>query len=524
MVFAAGCPLVRGKGWGGEHVTRELSLLVSDPPVGDASSWALEDGRGDTRDVSWDGWLISSKLNRPAGSYDLVPRPGLASRMDLCLKVPATLISAPAGYGKTTLASQWLETCPAASAWVSLDEQDDHLATFVTYVLSAVQSCFPHVGEHTLSLARSASFAGGSHLFVSFVNELNRIDEPFVLVLDDLHCVRDPKIIDFLTELVVHPPRNFHLVMIGRWDPPLPVSRLRGRGKLLEVGVADLRFSASETRAYLRTALDEEVPVDVADALHGGTEGWIAGIRLAVLSARTAESLAGLVAEAGPSSYVTGYLFDEVLSALPADLAPALLSVSTLDRFCPELLDAMWQVEGSDSALEELSLDPQLTGRDFLNWAEGEHLFLIRLDEEGRWFRLHHLVKALLAEELTRRCSEESRGVLRRRADTWFREQGLMNGGAPGQDTRHVPSSSDPVGLTLRETEILALVARGKSNKRVARDLSISVETVKKHVYNVFRKLDVNNRVKAVEKARALGILEPWYSPSPPFPSPFPEG
>jgi ATP/maltotriose-dependent transcriptional regulator MalT len=219
-----------------------------------------------------------------------------------------------------------------------------------------------------------------------------------------------------------------------------------------------------------------------------------------------------------------GYLFDEVLSTLPPNLAPALLSVSTLDRFCPELLDAMWRVEGDGSTLEELCLNPSLTGRDFLEWAEGEHLFLIPLDEGGRWFRLHHLFKALLAEELTMRSGEESRGILRRRAEAWFREQGLMDRGAPGHDTRRLPSSSDPLGLTLRETEILALVARGKSNKRVARDLSLSVETVKKHIYNSFRKLDVNNRVKAVEKARTLGILEPWYSPSSPFPPPFSEG
>jgi len=473
-------------------------------------------GAGDTRYAPWDRWMISSKLNRPGGGYDLVPRPGLASRLDLCLKVPATLISAPAGYGKTTLASEWLETCPAASAWVSLDEQDNDLATFVLYMLSAVQSCFPHVGARTLALARSASPLGVSHLFASFVHELNQIREPFVLVLDDLHCVRDPKVIGLLTELVVHPPRNFHLVMIGRWDPPLPMSRLRGRGKLVEVGVDDLRFSASETRAYLGAALGEEVSVEVADALHRGTEGWIAGIRLAVLSARTAEGLAGLVAETGPSSYVMGYLFDEVLSTLPPNLAPALLSVSTTGRFCAELLDAMWRAEGSGSTVEGLSLDPHLTGRDFLDWAEGEHLFLIRLDEEGRWFRLHHLFKALLAEELNRCCGEESRGILRRRTDAWFREHGLMDEGAPGHDTRRVPSASDPVGLTLRETEILALVARGKSNKRVARDLSISVETVKKHVYNSFRKLDVRNRVKAIEKARALGILGTWCSPSHP--------
>ena len=195
--------------------------------MGDASSCVLERGKADTRNASRESWLISSKLNRPGGSYDLVPRPGLASRLDLCLKVPATLISAPAGYGKTTLASQWLETCTKASAWVSLDEQDDDLATFVTYMLSAVQSCFPHVGRRTLALARSASPLGVPHLFASFVHELNQIQEPFVLVLDDLHCVRDRKIVDFLTELVVHPPRNFHLVMIGRWDPPLPMSRLR---------------------------------------------------------------------------------------------------------------------------------------------------------------------------------------------------------------------------------------------------------------------------------------------------------
>jgi ATP/maltotriose-dependent transcriptional regulator MalT len=254
----------------------------------------------------------------------------------------------------------------------------------------------------------------------------------------------------------------------------------------------------------------------VADALHRGTEGWIAGIRLAVLSARTTEGLAGLVAEAGPSSYVMGYFFDEVLSTLPPELTSALLSVSTLDRFCPQLLDAIWRVEGNGSSLEELCLDPTLTGRDFLDWAEGEHLFLIPLEEEGRWFRLHRLFRSLLAEELNRRCGDESREILRRRAEAWIRDHGLMDEGSPSCHTRSTLSASDRVGLTPRETEILGLVAQGKSNKRVARDLSVSVETVKKHVYNSFRKLDVENRLKAVEKARALGILKTWPFPSHP--------
>ena len=195
--------------------------------------------------------ILRTKLHRPRMAVDFVPRPHMIERLNQNRQQPLTLISAPAGYGKTTLISSWLESQQEPSAWVSLDEDDNHLYPFLSYVLAAFQSLFPTSIPQTEALLATASLPPVSVLAHALLNELNAVPQPFILVLDDYHFIQDLAVNDLLTEWLRHPPQPVHLVIVTRLDPPLPLHRLRARGQMTEIRTQHLRFTQTETVAFL---------------------------------------------------------------------------------------------------------------------------------------------------------------------------------------------------------------------------------------------------------------------------------
>lgn len=265
--------------------------------------------------------ILRTKLNRPPVPADHVHRARLLAQLEKARGGPLTLISAPAGYGKSTLASCWLETSDCPGAWLSLDERDNDLRLFLTYFLEAIRSVFPSALQETLALLSSGTLPPVSVLAVTLLNELDQIEEEFILVLDDFHLIQEQSVTELLRELLRHPAGGMHLVLAGRRDPSVPISGLRARGLVTEVRMQDLRFTEAETAAFLEEVLADRVEEGTAEAWAERTEGWVTGLRLAALSLRHHPEAGPRMLEMLASSpYVTEYLFDEVL----AGQAPAI--------------------------------------------------------------------------------------------------------------------------------------------------------------------------------------------------------
>jgi LuxR family maltose regulon positive regulatory protein len=317
--------------------------------------------------------ILRTKLHRPPAPGDYVHRARLSEYLDQQLERPLTLVSAPAGYGKSILVSSWLDTSRRPGAWYSLDEQDNDLRRFLSYFLSAVQTVFPAPGLETLSMLKAPDLPPVPALADSLINDLDRIEDHFILVLDDFHLIHQRSVSRFVRELLRHPPRCMHLVIISRKDPFLPISSLRARDMLAEVRTHDLRFSAGDTAEFLK--LNLRIPVEDATAtlLTEKTEGWVTGLRLAVLAVRGHEDfehrLSGLT---GTTRYVMDYLISEVLDQQPEAIRCFLLNSSILERFCAPLCDRLIEPDES-SGMDGID------GEAFTAWAMASNLFVIPL-------------------------------------------------------------------------------------------------------------------------------------------------
>jgi len=362
--------------------------------------------------------LIRTKLQRPPIVGEHVHRSQLLERLDQRLQRPLTLVTAPAGYGKSTLVSCWLETCDLPAAWLSLDETDNDLHLFLSYLLVAVQTISPAAGKDIQSILNTSQLPPLSILSGILINELDQIKQAFILTLDDYQVINNKTIHNLLIEILKHPPHAMHLVLASRIDPPLALASLRAKGKMTEIRVQDLRFSLEETAEYLQKMLGQTIEDNIVALLGEKTEGWVTGLRLAVLSLRHREDLNRVLTDLPKDNrYIMDYMVAEILSQQPPTMQEYLLTTSILNRFCAPLCDAVCISDTGSGACK-------ISGQEFLQLLKKANLFVIRLDDEGRWFRYHHLFQILLNRRLKQDFKKEDIQVLHTNASTWFEENG----------------------------------------------------------------------------------------------------
>jgi LuxR family maltose regulon positive regulatory protein len=505
---------------------------------------ALEAGRTDFGPEEADGLvLLAPKLRIPGRRRELVSRARLLRQLTAG-PPKLTLIEAGAGWGKTTVLTEWSARAGPQRpfAWVSLDCNDNEPAGFWSYVVQALRGIDPAVGATSTRVLRTPGTPPAEAL-PFLVNELSALRRPVILVLDDYHSITSPEIQAGMAFLLDHLPESLRLVMATRSIPPLPVARSRARGELLEIRSQDLAFTAEEAAALLNDVLQIGVqPEDVA-RLHRRTEGWPAGLYLAALSMRgNRDPHEFTEAFAGDDRHITDYLSAEVLDRQPPDLRAFMLRTSVLDELCGSLCDAVTGGRGSAAVLEDL---------------ERANLFLISLDTRRRWYRYHHLFAELLHHELERQEPELVPSLHRRAAGWYARESSIpaavrhatlagdldrateliathveasddrvrletvagwlddmppglearLTRPRPAPDGRRRRDGTRPESLTGRELAVLRLLPGELSLREIGGRLFLSLNTVKTHTRGIYRKLEVATRAEAVARARESGLL-----------------
>jgi LuxR family maltose regulon positive regulatory protein len=356
------------------------------------------------------GSLITTKLFVPKLRAGVIDRSRLNERLQRGGAAKLTLVSAPAGFGKTTAVVAWLQSRPSgeAVAWLSLDETDNQPAMFWAHVIAALQDAVARTGAPPLGISEQGEQP--DHLVPgAIVNALAALPGSLELVLDDYHVVEQPVVHAGVTFLLEHLPPNVHVVMTTRADPPLPLARLRAQGELVEIRAADLRFTADEIAAYLNGAMALGLSVADVAALGDRTEGWVAALQLAALSIEGREDVAGFIAGfAGTDRYVFDYLVEEVLQRQPETVRQFLLETCFLNRLSGPLCDAVTGRSGS---------------REMLDALYRANLFLVPLDDRREWYRYHHLFADVLETQLGAAPRELLRAS-RRRASGWYEAQG----------------------------------------------------------------------------------------------------
>jgi LuxR family maltose regulon positive regulatory protein len=367
--------------------------------------------------------LLSTKLHRPLLRAQLVLRPRLLERLAQGIAGPLTIIAAPAGFGKTTLLSSWLEHASLRSTWLSLEQDDDELTRFWSYVFAAFSRVYPGSEASALALLQGTAPQPDPQelppietVLTALINGLAALSDEVALILDDYHVITEPSIHRSLTYLVEHLPPRLHLVISTRADPPLPLARLRTRGHLTEIRSVDLRFTSEETSSFLVSTLGLHLSGDDIAALEARTEGWIAGLQLAGLSMRGRRDIpAFLQAFTGSQRYIIDYLTEEVLARQSPFVQTFLLQTSILERLSGSLCEA---VLGKD--------DREASGQAMLELLEQANLFLVPLDDERRWYRYHQLFAEAL-RHLLQRAHPALLPELHRRASAWYEKLGLTH-------------------------------------------------------------------------------------------------
>lgn len=359
--------------------------------------------------------LLRTKLNRPRLTTDLIPRAGLLERLNRGIQHLATLVSAPAGFGKTTLLGQWLDQASYPAAWLSLDPSDSDLVVFLSYFIAAIRTLFPEACPTTHSLLAAPQTPPLDYLSTTLINEIADLPDAFLLVLDDYHHIEHQDVHQLVAALLQHPPHQMHLVLATRQDPPFSLARLRATQKITELRSGDMRFTTGEVQSYLKNHLGADVSPDTVAVLAERTEGWAVGLSFACLALRDQDDMAGFLERfRGTQRYLMEYLVDEVLSRQPGPIQTFLLRTSILDRFCAPLCDAI--LDG-----------PSSSSRDILDRLERADLFLVPLDQQSEWFRYHHLFKELLLHKLKAETSEAQLAALHTSASDWLEQNGFAD-------------------------------------------------------------------------------------------------
>jgi LuxR family transcriptional regulator, maltose regulon positive regulatory protein len=358
--------------------------------------------------------LLQTKLYMPPNRSDWVERPRLLEKLDSKRPLKLILVSAPAGYGKTTLIISWLQQqAGAAVCWLSLDEDDSDPQQFFRYLAAAVQP-LPDVQSSLPHLLQSNQTIPAKTLMKAFVHDVVPVSSPFYLILDDYHAIDSAEIDKALAALLDLMPPQMTLVLTSRSDPGFPISRLRARGELIELRADEMRFTEAEAAQFLQKTMGLTLPPDQIAALEARTEGWIAGLQMAALSMqnRASGDLDDFVNNfTGSHRFVLDYLVEEVLHQQPASVQTFLLQTSILDQLSGPLCDTVLD-------------DPAISGQATLESFERANLFLVPLDNERRWYRYHHLFADLLRQRLSQQGDKVVNG-LHGRASQWYEDNGL---------------------------------------------------------------------------------------------------
>ena len=356
--------------------------------------------------------LLTTKLYMPARQPNAVPRARLIERLNEGLQRKLTLISAAAGFGKTTLVSEWAAAGDWPVAWLSLDAGDSDVNRFLTYLIAALQTVSAEIGVGVQGALRSPQPPPAEAILTALLNDIASVPNSFILVLDDYHDVEGTAVDAALGFLIDHLPPQIHLVIASREDPHLPLARLRVRGQLTELRATNLRFTPAEAAEFLNRAMGLNLSDDNIAALETRTEGWIAGLQLAAISMQGHEDATGFIQSfTGSHRFVLDYLMEEVLRQQPEDIQNFLLNTSVLGRMCGPLCDAVVQ-------------NAARPGQDTLEYLEHANLFIVPLDNERRWYRYHHLFSELLRQRLHQSAGTDVADVHVRASD-WFEREGL---------------------------------------------------------------------------------------------------
>ncbi len=357
--------------------------------------------------------ILTTKLYIPQSRQKVVVRARLSAQFNETLHRKLTLLSAPAGFGKTTLLAEWCNQQRAPVAWLSLEESDSPPARFLAYLVAALQTVAPQIGQGILPVLQAPQPPPTEAILTVLVNELAAIPEQFILVLDDYHLIDSVEVDHALAFLLAHLPPQMHIVIATRQDPQLPLSQLRARDELIELRAADLRFTFSEAAEFLNQVMGLNLSAQDIQALESRTEGWIAGLQLAALSMRGQTDTENFIQSfTGSHRFVLDYLLEQVLLQQTQEIQTFLLHTSILERLCGPLCDAVLNVRDG-------------TSNGTLAQLERANLFLFPLDDERLWYRYHHLFADLLRQRLRQKfadASADTNGIaeLHQRASTWY--------------------------------------------------------------------------------------------------------
>ncbi len=387
--------------------------------------------------------ILVTKLYLPPHAPQIVIRPRLIERLTESLSRGHKLIlaSAPAGFGKTTLISEWVANCGQPVAWLSLDENDHDPVRFLTYLIRALQTISPHLGAGIMDTLQSSQSLPMEAVLTSLLNEIAALPHAFILVLDDYHMLDSRPIDQAFSFFVDHLPPQMHLVITTREDPALPIPRLRARNQMIELRAADLRFTPSEAAEFLNQVMGLSLMPEEVTALDTHTEGWVVGLQLAALSMKGRHDVSGFIqAFTGDHRYIVDYLVEEVLQRQPEAIRDFLLQTSILDRLNGSLCDAVTGQTSGQARLEAL---------------QRGNFFLIPLDDRRHWYRYHHLFAEVLRLHLKAEQPDQV-SALHQRASKWHEQNGSMGDAIhhalAGADFEHAARLIESVLSVMRQS------------------------------------------------------------------------
>jgi len=386
--------------------------------------------------------LIRTKLRLPFTRPGLVSRPRLQDQIAQGLRGPLTLITAPAGFGKTTLVASCAASCGMPVAWLSLDQHDNQPGRFLTYLIAALQAADQRIGSEAAQLMAGIQQALPEAVLTSLINDFDSANTHMALVLDDYQLISSPAVHEQVAFLLAHCPLTFHLLIATRSDPPLPLARLRARGQTVELRAADLRFTAEEAAQFLNDIVGLCLDAGSLAVLEARTEGWIAGLQMASIAVQAHRSLRDgkdvarfIEGFCGTNRYILDYLLEEVLTGQPPEIQHFLLCTSILERLTAPLCDALLasdegsKGEGSDRSTDSETLFFRKSA-SILEYLERANLFLVPLDDEAAggagavWFRYHHLFADLLRSQVQKSLGNQGVTQLHLRASEWYEKSG----------------------------------------------------------------------------------------------------